>query len=247
MGTQTIPNRLPGENIDAAHPNLISDTFRIGLVPRNVTGIPTDLAGSLGSSALRWLAAHLNSLSVYAGSIYTALVRASGGSDYTLNLPNSLPSARTLYPLVGTSGSVEFSGFSQTKSDEIVIVNDLDGVADTVESVTLTTHGRPVLIGLTSRDPATATQNVSSNRIDGGNDYSVSLLWHRDGSLIGSSTLSATNLAGVNSAIFGTIAPFWHIDDGASAGEHTYELKVQGLGGSVSAAVRFCRMFALEL
>jgi len=51
----TIPTRLPRKRVTADWFNVIKRALSGDLLPRNASGVATDLAGSLGRSDLRWL------------------------------------------------------------------------------------------------------------------------------------------------------------------------------------------------
>lgn len=245
MSSETIPERFPEQTIEAAHPNLLQSVFGVGFVPRAISGIATTLAGSLGTSSLRWLGALANATILYTGNFFTSLARAASGSDYTLTLPNALPASKK-YVIVNSTGTISFENTTPQQSSDIVVVTDSDGAEDVVDSVTLDTNGRPVLLGLMPQATHIASQNVVSGDTTGGDDISVELRFYRNSVLIGSAKWESNNL-GTNPSILHAISPFWHLDVDSPIGNTTYQLRVVGPGSSKTGTVRFCRFFAYEL
>lgn len=77
MGTNTLTQRIDGDEIPAADHNELVEAFVGNIVPRNSSRVATDIAGSLGTSGLRFLRAFVteyfigdagNNLKVYEGS-----------------------------------------------------------------------------------------------------------------------------------------------------------------------------------
>lgn len=61
MGTETAPTATDGTIITASHVNTLADMMQIDFVPRNSSGVPTDVAGALGSTSYKWLKAFIES------------------------------------------------------------------------------------------------------------------------------------------------------------------------------------------
>lgn len=77
MGTQALSVASPGQDIPADHHNELVAAFLQNIVPRNASRVATDLSGSLGTSALRWLRSYVetyhvgkasNNLTIYEGA-----------------------------------------------------------------------------------------------------------------------------------------------------------------------------------
>src|SRR5690606_4183262 len=60
-----LTTKNPGDVISSADPNQYKTGLSGDNVPRNVSGVPTDQAGSLGTSVLSWLNAFIRK--IYAG------------------------------------------------------------------------------------------------------------------------------------------------------------------------------------
>jgi hypothetical protein len=59
MGTETIPDRANSTVIDQSWFNIVKSAIKGDWVPRNSSGVATTLGGSIGTSALVWLKAHI--------------------------------------------------------------------------------------------------------------------------------------------------------------------------------------------
>lgn len=245
MSSDTLPDRTAGQTIFADHQNIFKRAFVQDVVPRNSSGVATDVAGSLGTALLKWLTGHLNTLYLYTGSRFTGITRASGGSDYTLTLPNALPAIQK-YMLVASDGTVTFSNPAPSYSSDITTATATSGSPVTAATKTLTTNGRPVLLGLLPLASHTVNQGVFAIMASGGDDVSVQIIWKRDSVQIGSGTFSVSNM-GTDPTVSLPLSMFWHLDDGASAGSHTYELELLCNTAGGSSEIRSCRMFVYEL
>lgn len=77
MGTNTLTARVDGDYIPAEDHNELVQALITEFVPRNASRVPTDLAGSLGTSSFRWDFAYIqrilvglaaNNLKIYEGA-----------------------------------------------------------------------------------------------------------------------------------------------------------------------------------
>lgn len=59
MSTDNIPTRTNGNKIDETWFNLIKQVLAGIFTPRNISGVPTDVGGELGSEDYRWKHAHI--------------------------------------------------------------------------------------------------------------------------------------------------------------------------------------------
>jgi len=69
MGTNNIPTAVDGTTIPASNHNSLKEAMGNDLVPRNTSGVPTDLEGDIGTDALRFLVAKIASGYFFAGQI----------------------------------------------------------------------------------------------------------------------------------------------------------------------------------
>lgn len=94
MSTETIAE-VAGPKTDADHANIFRRILGVDFVPRNSSGVATDIAGSLGTSALRWLNAHVENAKLHANGFITTVSAASDiTSDYVLTLLAALPATK---------------------------------------------------------------------------------------------------------------------------------------------------------
>lgn len=68
MGTNTLNTRTDLQTIVASWFNDIKTLLSVDFVPRNISGVPSDMAGSLGSTTCRWKEGHFSD-SVYVGGV----------------------------------------------------------------------------------------------------------------------------------------------------------------------------------
>lgn len=114
-------------------------------------------------------------------------------------------------------------------------------------SVTITTTGRPVFIGLIS-DGSVNNSQIGTVRSDGGQNISSNFFIVRGGSNIAfynisqelSATLSNVHSAYVPASAISTIDP-------VAAGTYTYKIQVTSLNTSVSTNVNYSKLIAYEL
>lgn len=59
MGTVTLATKNPGDIISSSDPNQYKTALGADHVPRNVSGVPTDLGGGLGSTLYRWASSYI--------------------------------------------------------------------------------------------------------------------------------------------------------------------------------------------
>ncbi len=69
MGTNTIPARTDSTTIFAAHVNAFRTALNGDYVPRNVSGVAENEAGSLGTPTLRWLRSHVRTGHFFTGQV----------------------------------------------------------------------------------------------------------------------------------------------------------------------------------
>lgn len=64
MGTNNLTTRNPGDVIDSEDVNQYKEAIDVAHVPRNISGVPTDLGGNLGTTLLRWFNSFLFKITV---------------------------------------------------------------------------------------------------------------------------------------------------------------------------------------
>lgn len=95
MGTNSLSVASPGQDIPADHHNELVTAFLQEIVPRNASRVPTDLAGNLGTSALRFLRVfsanyHVgdaaNNLKIYEGATGELWIERNSSSDELIKI-----------------------------------------------------------------------------------------------------------------------------------------------------------------
>lgn len=94
MGSGTLSVRANGQTIDETWFNQLRTAIHTDLLPRNSSGIVTDLAGSLGDSTHSWLYHYVTQLKLTAnGNILSVKAPSSLAASYNLTLPGALPNS----------------------------------------------------------------------------------------------------------------------------------------------------------
>lgn len=92
MGLDTIPTRASKTTITTEWANVIKRALVGDVVPRNSSGVPTDDAGSMGTSTYRWGALYSKAIKLWSNNHIVSMIAPSGlASDYTLTIPSNLP------------------------------------------------------------------------------------------------------------------------------------------------------------
>lgn len=142
MGSGTLSSRTNGQTIDQTWFNQFRDAFDQDLYPRNSSGVPTDQAGSLGTSSYQFLNAYLitiylTTLKLKNGSYYVNQVAPGGmAADYTITWPTALPGSN-LPVSINASGVVTFATITSDQIADATIVGG-DIAAGTITSSNIT-------------------------------------------------------------------------------------------------------------
>ncbi len=110
MATDTIPTRVDAQIINATWYNVLKSALCVDFNPRDISGISTDQAGSLGTSTIRWLNAHVMNVLLYSDNTKKITLKspASLAADYSMTLPGALP-ATTLPFQITSAGVMTFA------------------------------------------------------------------------------------------------------------------------------------------
>lgn len=143
MGSNTLNNITKGI-IRQLHPNQFYSALIGNLLPRNSSGVPTDIAGSLGEVSKRWDNAYIKSLFIGATASGLSIVENSGlsfkvASSEKTRIPSTHRTVTTDGSDPGAGGIVTTAEQSDTETGTSYA--DMSGF-----SLTLTTLGRPVCI-----------------------------------------------------------------------------------------------------
>jgi hypothetical protein len=242
MGLDTIPVRLDSQTITQDWYNLLARVVQQDFVPRNGSGIATDLAGNLGQSSTRWLSAFFQTLNLGATVNPLTLQAPTMSAPFSITLPGSAPASNL--PLSMSPGgiitaaaitqaqrvSLPFS-LSSSSGADFAGSNSTTYVDVANLSVSVTTSGRPVVAFLIP-DGSTNPSVVQSATVVG---Y---LAFVRDGSVVWEFNTDGTNVIQ---------APFIFWDSGASAGSHTFKIQRKQSPGGAGLVVQWWRLLVIEL
>lgn len=240
MGVNTIPQATTGNVIPADDHNSLREALSVDLVPRNSSAVPTEAAGSLGTSSIPWLrmffGAAASGLSIREDAGNIAFFRAGvkvaeiDANGYVIN-PGDLPddSVDTDQIVDGAVTPAKLSaanfGISASCGNSGVGTTSFSTVTNL--SITLTTNGRPVLVGLF---PDTSN-NLSEVTSSFGAGFETRLAR-------GTTTISL--FPGI------TDSPnAWVALDNPPAGSNTFTF--QGKVSSGGMQIRYWQLFAIEL
>ena len=97
MGSNALSVASPGQDIPSNHHNELVEAFLQNVVPRDASRVAVDLAGSLGTSALRWLRAYVqtyhigtasNNLIIYEGATGEIWIQRNDASSEIVKIKN---------------------------------------------------------------------------------------------------------------------------------------------------------------
>lgn len=241
MSLDSIPTRANGAEIDNTWFNVLQAVLGADVVPRTAGGVPTDIAGNLGTLTYAWTSL----LAV------TAYLRANGhkvglqapgtlAADLTLTLPGSLPSALSALT-IDASGNIAFgaakTAVQGTSSGALTMGTTFGTIAATPS---MTTNGGAVLIQLQPDQSATASLVSLAN--NNGTFATCQFKLLRDGVAIAFLNI----VLDANKTMSFPAGAFTFIDPAPSAGAHTYTL--QGLAPTgVSGELQYVVLFGKEL
>lgn len=236
MGTNNLNADSDGNIADAADVNQYRTALNGDLVPRNSSGVATDEAGSIGTAALRWLNAYFKTLFLDDGTTTFSLEHSS--TNLLLKRGSDLLKQFGAMPLQTNGSDPGVSGLSISSSSSGFSTSSLTYVDVTNLSVTLTTTGRPVEVGLISDLQTSIVSEVSVNNTGG---IAAGLLrFLENGSQLNSDMLIEAHdeKVAVPAGAVRTIAT-------PAAGTHTYKLQARRSSGFIR--VQQCVLFAREL
>jgi hypothetical protein len=242
VGVNTLSTKVSNDVISEDDVNQYKTAITDDLIPRNSSGVITDIAGNLGTSVYRWVAGYIKSL--YIGTIANnnSITEVSNdleiSSDYDINLDagsgreidlrfngtalgsgiTSSGISRDMLGAVNYSKSSSCGSFSGSSTSYADITN---------LSTSITTTGKPVMLYFESASTTTGS-NISSTATT-------------DVKLLRDSTDIALYRTSTSSFELGV--PL--IIDVPSSGTYTYKAQYKVSSGSV--AINTYRLVAIEL
>lgn len=245
MSYDIIPDRQDGQIISQEWFNVLQRTLYQDFVPRSAAGVVTDLAGTLGTSAIRFASAFVSKMILVGQNAVTLLSGAT--SAYTLTLPAALPGESSPFQVDNTGQLIthglqasDFSdGFLTLDLLQLRPVSASAAAGETGESsgtgstgflngnvtvsgtsVALVTTGRPVRVELmpTLGNPGTSQLFMTAGVVN----------IVRDGTTVASVKM-----------------PWRHFSflDDVAAGSHTYVLTITGANNAI---LHYCSLWAYE-
>lgn len=234
MGTNNFQTKNPGDVINTDDPNQYKVGLTGDIVPRNVSGVPSDIAGSLGSSVFRWLNGFVKALRIGEIASGIELKETSGELDILVG-----GSTRARVGANGWDGVYIKNGTIPSNKNTLNIVNGSNFINGSYNNtsyaaipgatVTITTTGRPVLIMPQNGYVDNTTASESYIRI------------MRSGTQICEYRLHGGSRLAI------PIGAYSCIDNAPSAGTYTYTMEFRNASGANTNIPGGCFMTALEV
>lgn len=257
MGDNTLTSATDGTIIPASDHNSIVTALKDNFVPRGTSTLaPTDLAGDLGTTSYRWDSAYLKEVILGAISSQISIeedgsnrmaIKVGGSTAMTIDsgglIPDSIVTdmitdANITKPKLAALGQQlsSSSGDYNTSSTSYTAVTNL--------SVTITTTGRPVYLGIIN-DGSTVSGDEAAFGIasPSGTTATGFFQFMRDSTSLGEGWLqdSAEGVSAISIIPFGPN----HIDV-ITAGTYTYTVQVKVASGDLLYCA-FMKLIAFEL
>lgn len=234
MGTNTIPSASDGTIIPAGDHNAIQEALSTDFVPRSVSGVPTAVIGSVGSSTYTWL-------SVFFGAVSAGLSLAESAGKMLLKVGGSTVTtigstgieAGSFKALAIATADIANEAITKGKLKDItvntagadpgeggiskdgVVSGNLNGTSGIIGSTILTTSGRPVAVFVESGVSSTTGADIQS--VLAGNSIHIK---------VGATTYSESEISTARAA-----NSFFTIAD-VSASTHTFDLYINNYTGN---------------
>jgi hypothetical protein len=215
MGTDNIPARSGGQTITAQFFNLLRSVLGVDIVPRNSSGVTTDLAGSVGTSTYRFLSAFAQKYNVGASASGLSIEEVSGSIIVKVNSTEVFRLSTTELLTTG----IDFA-------DNIITRDALkDDVVKGVSSQIITNSTSTSLVDITN---ATTTFTRTGKPVD---------IFLQPSSTTNSAQLGVENSSGGRCAMYiallrgGSVVARWNMDFQRSGTGQTYSFNSWPAGG----------------
>lgn len=238
MGDNTLTTKSANDIISEDDVNQYKSAFNQDVVPRNTSGVATDVAGGLGTTLLRWATSYIQKIFIGSVSNNNTIEEVANdleiSSDFDINLDagsgreidlrfagtalgSGITASGINRDMLGDNVAVQSANIElfQTTSSTFITVGDDITPANEL-SRTITTNGSSVHLALVSSTGANLLISAASGDVG-------EFGFFRD-----STQLSQYR---VNNEIISN--SFTHIDS-PSAGTYTYTVKVRRASGTTS-------------
>lgn len=224
MGTNNYQTKNPGDIIAPDDPNQYKTGLTGDVVPRNTSGVPTDVFGSLGSTVYRWL--YMFASKIYIGLTASGLSIEESSGDMIF-LIGGVEKAR-LKSTGFTFGSVRARAY--VASSAISYSTTSTSLADiTNATFSITTNGGDVLIGIKGNGTNACALSLVDDGASG-NGGTRSIFLQRDGVDIARWDFGLQGGTGDVTTINTPGSAINYLDTGLAAGTYTYKLTSSGGG-----------------
>lgn len=229
MGTNTLSTRSPGEVIPSSDHNSLVQALEVDMVPRNGSGVATDIAGSIGTSTYRWDSAYVKK--IFIGEVANLIDFEQSGSTLILKLGGSTVATFTSNGIDDSSHAALSIARSKLAGGTITSTNASGSYSTTSTSYTgavtnLSTsysvvNGRKYFIGLTS-DPAQPDSYLKMKE-GGANPHALGYIRLKaDSTVLNEARLEQETSAGSGNSITAPVGSLWSIYSAGSTGSVTF-------------------------
>jgi len=237
MGDNTLITKLDGDTISVNDVNQYKTAMNQDIVPRSTSGVATNEAGSFGTTVYRWLSGWVKTLNI--GTPANNNIIDEDGTGLRLKSDSGIQIDINGTPI---GSGIDSNGISRNMlaqanyqlSASCGVYNLTGTTAETDVtnlSVTITTTGKPVMIGLCADQSGGYNQVLASG-------YIFNVRYYRD-----STIMLQTDIA--PAGYWGDGMPY--VFDAPTAGTYIYKMTVQLSNSAGGANVTRLKLFAYEL
>ena len=132
MATNNLETKSPGDVISSDDPNQYKEALGVDHVPRDVDGIPTDEAGSLGSTIYRWLKGFFSGQVFFGDPDDEVTVENDGGDNLSVKIGGVLKTYIDAdgydgdYVKVGTGRRLQVKSILTSGTTDVTMPSDAD-------------------------------------------------------------------------------------------------------------------------
>lgn len=242
MGSNTLSDKSDGDVINVADVNQYNTALKQDHVPRNASGAATDEGGSLGTSALRWLKGWFTTIGIGA-SASNNTIEEDGSNNLIIKRNGSTVATFDANGI--TQDSLQPLGQQVSSSSGSYSTTSITRVDATNLSVTITTTGRPVYIGIQGDEAASTPSYIRILNSTGGAAGVVgNIYFMKDSTDIKWTQYSVDNLANLEDVYFGdSLSMIYPV----VAGTYTFKVQVKVNGTNTSINLEDMKLVVFEL
>jgi len=261
-GSNTLTSKNDGDVIFSGDVNQFRTALNLDIVPRNSSGVGTDIAGGLGLSSLRWDSSFIKEITigVSANNVTIAettsrLTFSVAGTEVASINANGFDGADVESGTMAQASLVDDTVDIPKIADVNLVVSANTSGAFTTSSATyvdcrssgsvdlsITTQGNPVEVGLITQGTPTEITGFECNDSDAGCIAFIKI--KRDSTDI-LFVKAAVVIAGATSVVYETVMTGIREIDQPAAGTYTYKIECRASDGNLFLG--HARLYAREM